>query len=84
MRVRIVAVQSLRAAAVLGLVIGLQHYHQVFQHFGDPRLTAVGAAVLLGQLIVMLAVLPELGSLLKSRGRDTAPIPVHEETACLT
>jgi O-antigen/teichoic acid export membrane protein len=84
MRVRIVAVQSLRAVAVLGLVIVLQQYHQVFQHFGDPRLTAVGAAVLLGQVIVMLAVLPELGSLLKSRGRHTAPIPVHEETACLT
>ncbi len=83
MRARIVGVQSLRAVAVLGLVVVLQHYHQLFVHFGDPRLTAVGAAVLLGQLVAMLVVLPELGRLLGWRQRPASPIPAHEETTCL-
>ncbi|MBF0662588.1 hypothetical protein [Rhodococcus sp. (in: high G+C Gram-positive bacteria)] len=81
-RRRIIAVQSLRAVAVLGLVVALQHYHQFFLHFGDPRLTAVGAAVLLGQLIAMLAVLPELGQLLGWRRRYTPPIADGGETVC--
>jgi len=83
MRVRIIAVQSLRAVAVLGLVVVLQHYHNLFLHFGDPRLTAVGAAVLLGQLVVMVVVLPELGRLLGWRRRPALPITAHEETECL-
>lgn len=83
MRARIIAVQSLRAASVLGLVIVLQQYHEVFLHFGDPRLTAVGVAVLLGQLIVMLAVLPELGRLLGRRRQASPSISSYEETACL-
>ena len=81
-RRRIIAVQSLRAVTVLGLVVALQHYHQFFLHFGDPRLTAVGAAVLLGQLIAMLAVLPELGQLLGWRRRYTPPIAARGETVC--
>ncbi|TQC51200.1 hypothetical protein EEB14_00720 [Rhodococcus sp. WS4] len=81
-RRRIIAVQSLRAVAVLGLVVVLEHYHQVFLHFGDPRLTAVGAAVLLGQLVAMLAVLPELGRLLGWRRRHVSPITAGEETVC--
>ncbi|MCW2512396.1 MAG: hypothetical protein JWR11_1438 [Mycobacterium sp.] len=84
MRARIIAVQCLRAISVLGLVIGLQFHHDMFQHFGDPRLTAVGAAVLLGQFVVMLAVLPELGRLLGWRRRPTPPIAEFEETACLS
>ena len=81
-RRRIIAVQSLRAAAVLGLVVVLKQYHQVFQGFGDPRLTAVGAAVLLGHLVALLAVLPELGRLLGWRRRHGSPIHAHEETVC--
>lgn len=83
MRVRIIAVQTLRAVAVLGLVVVLQHYPQLFLHFGDPRLTAVGAAVLLGHIVVMLVVLPELGRLLGWRRRPASPITAHEETECL-
>lgn len=83
MRMRIIAVQSLRAVAVLGLVVLLQHYHQLFGHFGDPRLTAVGAAVLLGQLAVVLVVFPELAKLLGWRRRPASPIGVEEQTACL-
>jgi O-antigen/teichoic acid export membrane protein len=83
MRARIVWVQALRAAAVLGLVGLLQHYHQLFQHFGDPRLTAVGVAVLLGQLVVMLVVLPELGLLLGWRRRRVPSISAYGETECL-
>lgn len=84
MRARIFGVQSLRAAAVLVLVVVLQHYRQVFLHFGDPKLTAVGAAVLLGQLVALLAVLPELGRLLGWRRRPAASTSAYEETACLT
>jgi O-antigen/teichoic acid export membrane protein len=83
MRRRIIGVQSLRAVAVLGLVVVLQHYNQLFLHFGDPRLTAVGAAVLLGQLVVMLVVLPDLGRLLGWRRRLASPITAYEETECL-
>jgi O-antigen/teichoic acid export membrane protein len=82
-RVQIIGVQSLRAVAVLGLVVVLQHYHQLFLHFGDPRLTAVGVAVLLGQLVVMLVVLPELGRLLGWRRRLASPITACEEAICL-
>ncbi|MGN0123259.1 MAG: lipopolysaccharide biosynthesis protein [Rhodococcus sp. (in: high G+C Gram-positive bacteria)] len=80
-RRRIIAVQTLRATAVLGLVVLLLHYNQVFLRFGDPRLTAVGAAVLLGQLVAMLAVLPELGRLL-GWWRHSSSIPADEENAC--
>jgi O-antigen/teichoic acid export membrane protein len=83
MRRRIIGVQSLRAVAVLGLVVVLQHYHQLFLHFGDPRLTAVGAAVLLGQLVVMVVVLPDLGRLLGWRRRVASPVTAYEETECL-
>jgi hypothetical protein len=69
--------------AVLGLVVVLQHYNQLFLHFGDPRLTAVGAAVLLGQLVVMLVVLPDLGRLLGWGRRLASPITAYEETECL-
>jgi O-antigen/teichoic acid export membrane protein len=85
-RMRIICVQSLRAVAVLGLVVVFQHYHQLFLHFGDPRLTAVGAAVLLGQLIVMVVVLPDLGRLLGWHRRLAPPVMAqgeHEETECL-
>lgn len=82
-RVRIIVVQSLRAVAVLGLVVVFQHYHQFFLDFGEPRLTAVGAAVLLGQLVVMLVVLPALGRLLGWRRRPTSPTTAREETICL-
>ena len=81
-RRRIIAVQSLRAVAVLGLVVVLEHYDQFFLNFGDPRLTAVGAAVLLGQLVAMLAVLPELGRLLGWRWRLASPITAEEESVC--
>lgn len=83
-RMRIIWVQSLRAVAVLGLVVALLHFHQLFLHFGDPRLTAVGAAVLLGQFLVMLVVLPELGRLLGWTRRSVASVTVYEETRCLT
>lgn len=83
MRRRIIAVQSLRAVSVLGLVVVLQHYQQFFLDFGDPRLTAVGAAVLLGQLVAMLAVLPELGVLLGWRRRRSSPTTADEATVCL-
>jgi O-antigen/teichoic acid export membrane protein len=79
MRGRIVAVQSLRAASVLGLVVVLQGYQDWFRSFGDPRLTAVGVAVLIGQLIVMIAVVPELAKLLGWR-HDR----VRQEPPCLT
>ena len=82
-RMRIIWVQSLRAVAVLGLVVVFQHYHQLFGNFGDPRLTAVGAAVLLGQLVVMVVVLPDLGRLLGWRRRLAPPVMAHEETECL-
>lgn len=82
-RVRIIGVQTLRAVAVLGLVVLLQEYHQVFGHFGDPRLTAVGVAVLLGQLVVMLVVLPDLGRLLEWRRRPASPDTARQEPACL-
>lgn len=81
-QLRIVGVQSLRAVAVLGLVIAGLHYQTVFTHFGDPRLTAVGAAVLLGQLVVMLAVLPDLARILRSR-RPASPVSAYGETVCL-
>lgn len=83
MRMRIIGLQSLRAVAVLGLVVLLLHHHQFFLRWGDPRLTAVGVAVLLGQLVVMLVVLPELGKLLGWRRRAASRIAVTEETACL-
>ncbi|WP_157681412.1 lipopolysaccharide biosynthesis protein [Mycobacterium sp. JS623] len=82
-RVRIIAVQTLRAVTVLGLVVVAQHYHEVFVHFGDPRLTAVGVAVLLGQLIVTLVVLPDLGRLLGWRRRLASPVNAREEAICL-
>ena len=84
MRARIVGVQSLRAVALLGLVVVWQHYSQLFAPFGDPRLTAVGVAVLLGQLGVMLVVLADLGLLLGWRRRRVPPASTFEETACLT
>lgn len=83
MRGRIIGVQCLRAVSVLGLVLVLQHYQQAFQHFGDPRLTAVGVAVLLGQLVVMLFVLPDLGRLLGWRRRSASPVPTYQEQPCL-
>jgi hypothetical protein len=83
MRARIIGVQALRAAAVLGLVVVSQRYHQLFGQFGDPRLTAVGVAVLLGQLVVMFVVLPELGQLLGWRRRPAPPVSAYEETECL-
>jgi O-antigen/teichoic acid export membrane protein len=61
---RIARVQALRGVIVVGLVILLIHYDQLFLDVGLPRITAVGAAVLLGQLVVMLVVLPGLGRLL--------------------
>jgi O-antigen/teichoic acid export membrane protein len=82
-RLRIIWVQSLRAVALLGLVVILQHYDQLFLHFGAQRLTAVGAAVLLGQLVVMVVVLPDLGRLLGWRRRLAPPVTAHEETECL-
>jgi O-antigen/teichoic acid export membrane protein len=82
-RMRIMWVQSLRAVAVLGLVVVFQHYHPLFGNFGDPRLTAVGAAVLLGQLVVMVVVLPGLGRLLGWHRRLASPVTLHEETECL-
>ncbi|QRY48443.1 oligosaccharide flippase family protein [Mycolicibacterium boenickei] len=82
-QMRIVAVQSLRAVAVLGLVVAALHSQQLFMHFGDPRLTAVGAAVLLGQLVVMLAVLPDLARLLRGRRRPVPSAAAYEETICL-
>jgi hypothetical protein len=44
--------------------------------FGDPTLTAVGVAVLLGQVVVMLVVLPELGRLLGWRRSQAAAATV--------
>jgi len=82
-RIRIIWVQSLRAVAVLGLVVVLQHYQQLFSYFGDPRLTAVGAAVLLGQLVVMVVVLPDLGRLLGWRRRLASPVTACEDAICL-
>ncbi|MEE2059661.1 polysaccharide biosynthesis protein [Rhodococcus artemisiae] len=79
---RIIVVQSLRATAVLGLVVLLQQYHQVFAQFGDPRLTAVGVAVLLGQFVAMLAVLPDLGKLLRWRPQPAPQIETYEESVC--
>jgi O-antigen/teichoic acid export membrane protein len=63
-RMRIVRVQSLRGIAVLGLVIVLLHENRWFASFGDPRLTAVGVAVLIGHVFVLLAVIPTLRTLL--------------------
>jgi O-antigen/teichoic acid export membrane protein len=63
-RMQIIWVQALRGVLVVGLVNVLMHYDQMFLTFGEPRITAVGVAVLLGQLVVMLAVLPGLGRLL--------------------
>lgn len=79
---RIIVVQSLRATALLGLVVLLQPYHQVFARFGDPRLTAVGVAVLIGQVVAMLTVLPDLGRLLRRRPQPTPKIGTYEETVC--
>jgi hypothetical protein len=43
----------------------------------------VGAAVLLGQLIVVVVVLPDLGRLLGWRRRLALPVTADEETECL-
>lgn len=79
---QIIAVQSIRAASVLGLVVVLQFHEQVFRNFGDPRLTAVGAAVLLGQLVAMIVVLPGLGSLLGWRRHTSARVTAAGVTVC--
>jgi len=57
-------VQALRGVLVLGLVVVFIYYDQFRLDFGLLSITAVGVAVLLGQLIVMLFVLPGLGRLL--------------------
>jgi len=64
MRVQIVAVQFLRGATVLGLVYQFLGAGTLFASFGDGRLTAVGVAFLLGQLVTLAAVLPGLSRLL--------------------
>ena len=69
----ITSVQALRGVLVLGLVIVFIHYDQFFLDMGLPRITAVGVAVLLGQLVVMLIVLPGLGRLLGWRRSSGSP-----------
>lgn len=69
----ITSVQALRGVLVLGLVIVFIHYDQFFLDMGLPRITAVGVAVLLGQLVVMLVVLPGLGRLLGWRRSSGSP-----------
>lgn len=77
---RIVAVQAIRATAVLGFVLLLLNHPQVFHGFGDPTLTAVGAALLLGQLTAMLAVLPHLLHLLRPTEPDASLLAGRDET----
>jgi O-antigen/teichoic acid export membrane protein len=80
---RIARVQAVRGVLVLGLVILLMHYDQLFVGVGLPGITAVGLAVLLGQLIVMLVVLPGLGRVLGWRRSPvsvaTVPTTAHEQ-----
>ncbi|BBY59667.1 lipopolysaccharide biosynthesis protein [Mycolicibacterium sarraceniae] len=66
-RRQIIWVQSARGMLVLALVVVLMRCSQLFAGFGDPRITAVGVAVLVGQGVVMLAVLPGLGRVLGYR-----------------
>lgn len=68
-RLQIIWLQSFRGLLILGLIVVLMHYHQLFSSFGESRITAVGVAVLLGQGAAMLAVLPGLGRLLGWRAR---------------
>ena len=81
-------VQALRGVLVLGLVSVFIHYDQFFLDVGFPRITAVGVAVLLGQLVVMLVVLPGLGRLLGWRRSPasgvTVPTTVAEHIRPLT
>jgi len=77
---RIAWVQALRGVLVLGLVIVATHYDQLFVDVGVPRITAVGVAVLLGQLVMMLVVLPGLGRLLGWR-RNPASAATTPTTA---
>ncbi len=69
LRLQIVAVQFLRGATVLALVHQFLNHGSFFVSFGDGRLTAVGVAFLLGQLITLVAVLPGLSRLLGWFGR---------------
>jgi hypothetical protein len=82
-RMRIIRVQSVRGVAVLGLVIFFLHYEEWFVSFGDPRLTAVGVGVLLGQVVVLLTQIQALATLLGWRrgtgSVDTPPLVADAE-----
>jgi O-antigen/teichoic acid export membrane protein len=78
-------VQALRGVLVLGLVVVFIYYDQLFLDFGEPAITAVGVAVLLGQLVVMLLVLPGLGRLLgwrRSPGSAASVLTATDEQMC--
>lgn len=69
---QIALVQALRGVLVLGLVLVFMHYDELLQNFGLPGITAVGVAVLVGQVVMMLVVLPGLSRLLGWRRSPTS------------
>ncbi|AQA02545.1 hypothetical protein BVC93_08990 [Mycobacterium sp. MS1601] len=80
LRLQIVAVQFVRGVTVLGLVHQFLSHGSLFMSYGDGRLTAVGVAFLLGQLITLVMVLPGLGRLLGWFGDPPAePLPMLDE-----
>lgn len=66
--VQIARLQALRGVLVMGVVVTILYF--VDEPFGIHTITAVGVAVLVGQLIAMLVALPGLAQLLGWRPDD--------------
>jgi hypothetical protein len=77
--VQITRLQALRGVLVMGLVVVILYFEH--EPFGIHTITAVGVAVLLGQLIAMVVALPGLAQLLGWRRHPTVMAAVSSNAA---